>query len=42
MALKIEKAFGVFEDTLMRMQNSFDIAQSAQAEGEISSPLRNG
>ncbi len=26
MALRIEKAFGVPMDTLMRMQNSFDIA----------------
>jgi addiction module HigA family antidote len=27
MALRIEKAFGVSMDTLMRMQNSYDIAQ---------------
>lgn len=27
MALRIEKAFGVSMDTLMRMQNSFDIAK---------------
>jgi plasmid maintenance system antidote protein VapI len=27
-ALRIEKAFGVSMDTLMRMQNSFDIAQA--------------
>ena len=26
MAIRIEKAFGVSMDTLMRMQNSFDIA----------------
>ena len=26
MAIRIEKAFGVLMDTLMRMQNSFDIA----------------
>ena len=35
MALRIEKAFGVSMDTLMRMQNSFDIAQARQQEGEI-------
>jgi addiction module HigA family antidote len=35
MALRIEKAFGVAMDTLMRMQNSFDIAQARQREGEI-------
>lgn len=29
MALRIEKAFGVWMDTLMRMQNSFDIASRA-------------
>jgi addiction module HigA family antidote len=28
MALRFEKAFGVDMDTLMRMQNSFDIAQT--------------
>jgi addiction module HigA family antidote len=28
MALRIEKAFGVAMDTLMRMQNSYDIAQA--------------
>lgn len=28
MALRIEKAFGVPMDTLMRMQNSYDIAQA--------------
>lgn len=31
MAHKIEKAFGVSKDTLMRMQNSYDIAQTLQA-----------
>ncbi|MCU0832468.1 MAG: HigA family addiction module antitoxin [Rhizobiaceae bacterium] len=36
MALRIEKAFGVSMDTLMRMQNSFDIAQARKREGEIS------
>ena len=28
MALRIEKAFGVSMETLMRMQNSFDIAEA--------------
>lgn len=28
MALRIEKAFGVRMDTLMRMQNSYDFAQA--------------
>ena len=35
MALRVEKAFGVSMDTLMRMQNSFDIAQTRKREGEI-------
>ena len=35
MALRIEKAFGVSMDTLMRMQNSFDIAQARKREKEI-------
>lgn len=35
MALRIEKAFGVAMDTLMRMQNSFDIAQARKREGQI-------
>lgn len=35
MAIRIEKAFGVSMDTLMRMQNSFDIAQAHKREGEI-------
>ena len=35
MALRIEKAFGISMDTLMRMQNSFDIAQTRKREGEI-------
>lgn len=35
MALRIEKAFGVAMDTLMRMQNSYDIAQARKREGEI-------
>jgi addiction module HigA family antidote len=32
MALRIEKAFGVKMDTLMRMQASYDIAQSRKRE----------
>ena len=36
MALRIEKAFGVKMDTLMRMQASYDIARTPQREGEIS------
>jgi len=35
MALRIEKAFGVSLDTLMRMQNSYDIARARRREGEI-------
>jgi len=35
MALRIEQAFGVSMDTLMRMQNSFDIAQARKRSGEI-------
>ena len=35
MALRIEKAFGVSMDTLMRMQNSFDIALTRQRQGDI-------
>ncbi len=35
MALRMEKAFGVSMDTLMRMQNSYDIAQTRKREGEI-------
>ncbi len=35
MALRIEKAFGVSMDTLMRMQNSFNIARARQHEGDI-------
>jgi addiction module HigA family antidote len=32
MALRIEKAFGVNLETLMRMQSSYDIAQARQRE----------
>jgi addiction module HigA family antidote len=35
MALRIEKAFGVSMETLMRMQNSYDIAEARKREGEI-------
>ncbi len=35
MALRLEKAFGVSMDTLMRMQNSYDIAQARKREGDI-------
>lgn len=35
MALRIEKAFGISMETLMRMQNSYDIAQARSREGEI-------
>ena len=35
MALRIEKAFGVSMDTLMRMQSSYDIAQARKREAEI-------
>jgi addiction module HigA family antidote len=34
MALRFEKAFGLSMDTLMRMQNSFDIAQTRLREQE--------
>jgi addiction module HigA family antidote len=35
MALRIEKAFGVKMDTLMRMQASYDIAQTPEREKKI-------
>jgi addiction module HigA family antidote len=35
MALRIEKAFGVKMDTLMRMQSSYDIAQTRQRQKQI-------
>jgi addiction module HigA family antidote len=35
MALRIEKAFGVKMDTLMRMQNAFDIARARKREDKI-------
>jgi antitoxin HigA-1 len=38
MALRIEKAFGVKMDTLMRMQSSYNIAQTRKREKQISVP----
>ena len=35
MALRIEKAFDVKMDTLMRMQSAYDIAQTRKREKEI-------
>ena len=35
MALRIEKAFGVKMDTLMRMQSSYDIARTRSRERQI-------
>jgi addiction module HigA family antidote len=35
MALRIEKAFGVKMDTLMRMQASYDIVQARKREKQI-------
>lgn len=35
MALRFEKAFGVDMETLMRMQNSFDIARTRNGEKKI-------
>ncbi len=35
MAIRIEKAFGVSMETLMRMQNSYDIAEARQRAGGI-------
>ncbi|GBF84908.1 addiction module antidote protein, HigA family [Aphanothece sacrum FPU3] len=35
MALRLEKAFGVKMDTLMRMQSSYDIARTREREKEI-------
>jgi len=35
MAIRIEKAFDISMETLMRMQNSFDIAQAHRREGDI-------
>src|SRR6202451_4866372 len=38
MALRIEKAFGVKMDTLMRMRASYDIAQTRKREKKIRVP----
>ena len=35
MALRLEKAFGVKMDTLMRMQSSYDIAKTRKRENQI-------
>jgi addiction module HigA family antidote len=35
MTPRLEKAFGVSMDTLMRMQKSYDIAEARKREGEI-------
>ena len=35
MAIRIEKAFGVSMDTLMRMQTGYDIARARQREDDI-------
>jgi addiction module HigA family antidote len=35
MALRVEKAFGVKMDTLMRMQASYDIAKTRRRENEL-------
>ncbi len=35
MAIRIEKAFGVSMETLMRMQNSFDVAEARKRRSEI-------
>ena len=35
MALRIEKAFGVEMDTLLRMQAAYDIAQTRKRENQI-------
>jgi antitoxin HigA-1 len=36
MAIRLDKAFGADMETLMRMQNSYDIARAKQRQGEIS------
>jgi plasmid maintenance system antidote protein VapI len=35
MALRIEKAFGVSMETLLRMQTAYEIAVARSREGEI-------
>jgi addiction module HigA family antidote len=39
MALRIEKAFGVKMDTLMRMQSAYEIAQTRKREKQIRGQL---
>jgi addiction module HigA family antidote len=38
MALRIEKAFGVRMDTLMRMQSAYDIARTRKSAGRLRVP----
>lgn len=38
MALRFEKAFGIDMETLMRMQNSYDIARTRRREKQIRVP----
>jgi antitoxin HigA-1 len=38
MALRIEKAFGVKMDTLLRMQTAYEIAQARATEADIDVP----
>ena len=38
MALRFEKAFGLSMDTLMRMQNDYDIGQARQRADQIDVP----
>ena len=42
MAVRIDKAFGVSMDTLMRMQNSYDIAQARERASLIDVAPFNG
>ncbi len=35
MAIRLDKAFGVDMETLMRMQNNYDIARAKQRQGDI-------
>ncbi|MEQ1899807.1 MAG: HigA family addiction module antitoxin [Devosia sp.] len=35
MALRVEKAFGVSMDTLMRMQMAYDVAAQRKREGDV-------
>ncbi|MEY3233418.1 HigA family addiction module antitoxin [Aquidulcibacter sp.] len=41
MALRIEKAFGFSMDTLMRMQNSYDIAQAGSGNSGLAFQRRS-